>query len=47
MIIGEAIAIGMEDTHTPRVNAIAITVALGMLQWLLTWLSLRFRWLER
>jgi uncharacterized membrane protein YcaP (DUF421 family) len=47
IMIGEAVAIGMEDTHTPLINAIAITVALGMLQWLLTWLNLRFRWLER
>jgi uncharacterized membrane protein YcaP (DUF421 family) len=43
----EAVAIGMEDTHTPLVNAIPITVALGMLRGILTWLNLRFRWLER
>lgn len=47
IMIGEAVAIGMEDTHTPLVNAVAITVALGILQWLLTWLNVRFRWLER
>nr|WP_275107279.1 YetF domain-containing protein [Sulfobacillus harzensis] len=37
----------MENTHTPLINAIAITVALGVLQWLLTWFNLRFRWLEK
>ncbi len=47
IMIGEAVAIGMENTHEPLINAIAITVALGMLQWLLTWLNLRFRWLEK
>ncbi|MCY0878976.1 MAG: DUF421 domain-containing protein [Firmicutes bacterium] len=47
IMIGEAVAIGMESTHEPLINAIAITVALGMLQWLLTWLNLRFRWLEK
>jgi len=46
-MIGEAVAIGMEDTHTPLINAIAITFALGILQWLLTWVNLRFRWLEK
>ncbi|MCY0898155.1 MAG: DUF421 domain-containing protein [Firmicutes bacterium] len=47
IMIGEAVAIGMESTHEPLINAIAITVALGILQWLLTWLNLRFRWLEK
>jgi len=47
IMIGEAVAIGMEDTHEPLINAIAITVALGVLQWLLTWLNLHFTWLER
>lgn len=47
IMIGEAVAIGMEDTHEPLINAVAITVALGILQWLLTWLNLRFRWLEK
>lgn len=47
IMIGEAVAIGMEDTHTPLVNAIAITFALGVLQWLLTWFNVRFRWLEK
>ncbi len=47
IMIGEAVAIGMENTHEPLMNAVAITAALGVLQWLLTWLNLRFRWLER
>lgn len=47
IMIGESVAIGMEDTHTPLINAIAITFALGILQWLLTWFNLRFRWLEK
>lgn len=47
IMIGEAVAIGMEDTHAPLINAIAITFALGVLQWLLTWFNLRFRWLEK
>lgn len=46
IMLGEAVAIGMEDVKTPLVNAIAITLALGVLQWLLTWLNARFRWLE-
>jgi uncharacterized membrane protein YcaP (DUF421 family) len=46
-MIGEAVAIGMENTHEPLINAIGITVALGLLQWILTWLNLRFRWLEK
>ncbi|MHB1611834.1 MAG: DUF421 domain-containing protein [Sulfobacillus sp.] len=47
IMIGEAVAIGMEDTKTPLINAIGITVALGVLQYLLTWLNVRFRWLEK
>ncbi|PSR35418.1 MAG: hypothetical protein C7B46_00020 [Sulfobacillus benefaciens] len=47
IMIGEAVAIGMEDTKTPLMNAIGITVALGVLQYLLTWLNVRFRWLEK
>lgn len=47
IMIGEAVAIGMENTHEPLINAIAITAALGVLQWILTWLNLRFHWLER
>ncbi|CAB1129873.1 conserved membrane protein of unknown function [Candidatus Hydrogenisulfobacillus filiaventi] len=47
IMIGEAVAIGMEDAKTPLINAVAITVALGALQYLLTWLNVRFRWLER
>lgn len=47
IMIGEAVAIGMEDTKTPLINAIGITVALGVLQYVLTWLNVRFRPLER
>lgn len=47
IMIGEAVAIGMEDIKVPLANAIAITLALGLLQWLLTYLNARFRWLER
>lgn len=47
IMIGEAMAIGMENIKTPLINAIAITVALGLLQYALTWLNVRFRWLEQ
>lgn len=47
IMIGEAVAIGMEDVKTPLLNAIGITVALGVLQYILTWLNVRFKWLER
>lgn len=47
IMIGEAVAIGIEDAKKPLINAIGITVALGLLQYLLTWLNLRFRPLER
>ncbi len=47
IMIGEAVAIGMEDTKTPLMNSIGITVSLGVLQFLLTWLNVRFRWLEK
>ncbi|SMC02166.1 Protein of unknown function [Sulfobacillus thermosulfidooxidans DSM 9293] len=47
IMIGEAVAIGMEDSKTPLINAIGITVLLGLLQYLLTWLNVRFRWLEK
>lgn len=46
IITGEAVALGME-TSTPLYHAIVVTVMLGILQWGLTWLNLRFRWLER
>ncbi|AEJ40318.1 hypothetical protein TPY_2150 [Sulfobacillus acidophilus TPY] len=35
------------ETSTPLYHAIVVTVMLGILQWGLTWLNLRFRWLER
>jgi uncharacterized membrane protein YcaP (DUF421 family) len=47
IMIGESVAIGMENAHEPLIHAIAITVALGLLQWILTWLNFRFRWLEK
>lgn len=47
IMIGEAVAIGMEDVKTPLVNAVGITVALGLLQYVLTWLNVRFKWLEQ
>ncbi|MCL4494249.1 MAG: DUF421 domain-containing protein [Firmicutes bacterium] len=47
IMIGEAVAIGMEDSKTPLMNAIGITVLLGALQYLLTWLNVRYRWLEK
>ncbi len=47
IMIGEAVAIGMEDSKTPLMNAIGITVLLGPLQYLLTWLNVRYRWLEK
>ncbi len=47
IMIGEAVAIGMEDSKTPLVNAIGITLLLGVLQYALTWLNVRFRWLEK
>ncbi len=47
IMIGEAVAIGMEDTKTPLINAIGITVVLGLLQYILTWLNVRFHWLEK
>lgn len=47
IMIGEAVALGIQDVKTPLVNAIAVTVALGVLQYGLTWLNFRFRWLER
>ncbi len=46
IMIGESVAIGM-STHEPLVHAVAATIMLGLLQWLLTWLNLRFRWLEK
>ncbi len=47
IMIGEAVALGMEDTKTPLINAIGITVALGVLQYILTWFNMRWRPLEK
>ncbi len=47
IMIGEAVALGIEDVKTPLWNAVGVTVALGLLQYTLTWLNLRFRTLEK
>lgn len=47
IMIGEAVALGMENDHGALVRAMAVTVVLGVLQWLLTWLNYRWRWLEK
>lgn len=46
IMMGEALALGMEDVKTPITNSIAIVVALGLLQFVLTWLNTRWRFLE-
>ncbi len=45
--IGEATAIGMEDPHLALVIPIGIVVLLGVLQWALTFLNVRWTALER
>jgi uncharacterized membrane protein YcaP (DUF421 family) len=47
IMIGEAMAIGMEDVKTPLLNAVVVVVALGLLQFILTWLNVRLPLLER
>ncbi len=47
IMLGEAVAIGMEDTKIPLVEPIAIVVVLGLLQWLLTFFNVRSKALER
>ncbi len=47
IMIGEAVALGIEDVKKPLWNAIGVTVALGLLQYILTWLNVRFRSLEK
>lgn len=47
IMIGESVALGMENTKSPLINAIGITVALGLLQYLLTWVNVRWRLLEK
>ncbi len=47
IMIGEAVALGMENGHGALVRATAVTVVLGVLQWGLTWLNYRWRWLEK
>ena len=47
IMIGEATAIGMEDEKMSLAIPIASIVALGLLQWGLTWMNVRWRPLER
>lgn len=47
IMMGEATAIGMEDPKEPLWIPILIVLLLGMLQWVLTYLNLRWTWLER
>lgn len=47
IMMGEATAIGMEDAHVALIIPIGIVVLLGLLQWTLTFLNVRWRALER
>ena len=47
IMMGEATAIGMEDPHVALVIPIGIVVLLGVLQWALTFLNVRWTALER
>ncbi len=47
IMMGEATAIGMEDPHVALAIPIAIVVLLGLLQWALTFLNVRWPPLER
>lgn len=47
IMMGEATAIGMEDAHVALIIPIGIVVLLGLLQWALTFLNVRWRALER
>jgi uncharacterized membrane protein YcaP (DUF421 family) len=47
IMMGEAVAIGMEDAKMPLVYPILIVCVLGLLQWLLTFANVRFRPLEQ
>lgn len=47
IMIGEAVALGMENDHGALIRATAVTIMLGALQWSLTWLNYRWRWLEK
>jgi uncharacterized membrane protein YcaP (DUF421 family) len=47
IMMGEATAIGMEDDKMPLLVPVAIVVLLGVLQWVLTYLNVHWRTLER
>ena len=47
IMMGEATAIGMEDPHVALIIPIGIVVLLGVLQWALTFLNVRWPALER
>ncbi|MGC8488200.1 MAG: DUF421 domain-containing protein [Clostridia bacterium] len=47
IMLGEATAIGIEDTKMPLVEPIAVIFVLGLLQWLLTFFNVRIPFLER
>lgn len=47
IMMGEATAIGMEDPHLALAIPVGIVVLLGVLQWALTFLNVRWRGLER
>lgn len=47
IMLGEATALGIEDTHMPLLEPIAVIFVLGLLQWLLTFFNVRMPLLER
>ncbi|MCY0880450.1 MAG: DUF421 domain-containing protein [Firmicutes bacterium] len=47
IMIGEAVALGIEDVSAPLINAVGVTVLLGLFQYGLTWANMKFHWLER
>lgn len=47
IIIGEAVAIGIEETDKSILLAVLPIVTLGLLQYLLTWLNVRLRPVEK
>lgn len=47
IMMGEAVAIGMEDSKIPLLVPIATVTVLGILQWVLTYLNIQFKALER
>lgn len=47
IMLGEAVAVGMEDVKTPIWDPIGITLALGAMQYALTWFNSRYPWFEQ